>query len=104
MKTVNYTIVAYFYEIKKNIMAKTTPNKKSLGEEAVNSLIHTFFKQRTRAVVHPFRAPEKDEKNIKPFHIQVFDYDEENCDIRELQTVAECLPYKDTNNHHMAQP
>ena len=78
-------------------MAEKTPNKKSLGEEAVSSLIHTFFKQRTRAVVHPFRVPEKDAKDIKPFHIQVFDYDEEICDIKELKTVTECLPYKDTN-------
>ncbi len=77
-------------------MTETTPNKKSLGEEAVSSLIHTFFKQRTRAVVHPFRVPDKITKNVEPFHIQVFDYDAQHCEIKELKTVAECLPYKET--------
>lgn len=66
-----------------------------LGKDAVNSLFHTFFKERTRAVIHPFKAPEEEDKSEQPFHLQVFSYNKENIEDAEYSDVNQCLSYRD---------
>ncbi len=66
-----------------------------LGKDAVNSLLHTFFKERTRAVIHPFKAPEEDDKTEQPFHLQVFSYNKEIIEDAEYSEVIQCLSYRD---------
>lgn len=68
--------------------------KTTLGEAAVNTLLMPFFKQRTHAVVHPFKIQEKEQKEPAPFYIQLFDYCEENLLEKELLTVEECFEFK----------
>lgn len=72
-----------------------TTKRTSFGEQTVNTLLMPFFKQRTHAVVHPFRITPKEEKPQKPFYIQVFDYDADNLVEREINEVDECFEYKE---------
>ena len=52
------------------------PKKTSFGEETVTTLLMPFFKQRTHAVVHPFKTQEK-QSEPTPFYIQIFDYNKD---------------------------
>lgn len=77
-----------------NALKKTA----SLGQDAVNSLIQPFFKQRTSAVVHPFRTTTKHKKEEQPFHIKVFDYSAEHLEEHVFNTVDACFDYKHTTS------
>lgn len=73
----------------------STKSVRSIGTDAVNSLIHTFFKQKTRAVVHPFKAPDNDNKPERPFHVEIFHYAPDFI-VEETKTSIEpCLAYKE---------
>ena len=61
--------------------------------ETVNLLLMPFFKQRTQAVVHPFKPIEK-EKDAK-FHIHVFNYTNKFVEEKEFTKVEQCFPYRD---------
>ncbi|HSK11628.1 MAG TPA: magnesium/cobalt transporter CorA [Phnomibacter sp.] len=67
----------------------------SLGQEAVNTILQPFFKQRTHAVVHPFRVPEKEKKEPQPFHIQVYDFSANHIEEKNVHNVEECFDYRD---------
>ncbi len=67
--------------------------KTSFGEETVNTLLMPFFKQRTHAVVHPFKIHEKPTPEPKPFYIQVFDYNLESLTEQEIQNVDDCFEF-----------
>lgn len=75
-----------------------TPKKTSFGEDTVNTLLLPFFKQRTHAVVHPFSPAKKEQKEIKPFYIQVFDYTQEELLEKEINDVQECFAFKQRNS------
>jgi magnesium transporter len=79
-------------------MLETIKKTASLGQEAVNSLIQPFFKQRTTAVVHPFRNKVKPDKKVQPFHIQVFDYNANSINERKIEQVEDCFGYKDSDS------
>ena len=67
----------------------------AIGQEAVNSLLQPFFKQRTHAVVHPFRVPHTQRKEPAEFHIQIYDFSATHLEEREVQKVEQCFSYKD---------
>ncbi len=68
---------------------------RTLGKDAVNSLLNPFFKQKTQAVIHPFRAPDLNEKKEKPFHVQVFNYTPDTLEEIEWFTAEDSFAYKE---------
>ena len=78
-------------------MATGKAKKMSIGQEAINTILMPFFKQRTSAIVHPFKAKETEEKILSPFHIQIFDYTSDHLEQKEINTVEECFKYRDKN-------
>jgi magnesium transporter len=68
-----------------------------IGKDAVNSLLHTIFQERTRAVIHPFKIPEEEKKHELPFHLQIFSYNNETLEDAEYSEVEPCLTYRDKN-------
>jgi magnesium transporter len=79
-------------------MENKTVKKTSFGEEAINTLLMPFFKQRTSAIVHPFKQHEKEEKILTPFHIQIYNYTNEELEQKEINIVEECFHYRDTQS------
>ena len=73
------------------------PKKTSFGEETVTTLLMPFFKQRTHAVVHPFKTQEK-QSEPSPFYIQIFDYNKEELLEKEIQDVKESFELKTKNS------
>lgn len=71
-----------------------TKTVRSIGTDAVNSLIHTFFKQKTRAVIHPFKNPDNENKSERPFQIEIFHYAPDFIIEEKQQDIATCLNYK----------
>jgi magnesium transporter len=66
-----------------------------IGKDAVNSILHTLFQERTRAVIHPFKAPEEEDGPELPFHLQIFSYTKDSIEDSEFSDVASCLKYRD---------
>lgn len=79
-------------------MPTESNRKMSIGEEAIHTILMPFFKQRTSALVHPFKPKDKTEKALSPFHIQIFDYTNEHLEQKEINTVEECFPYRDNSS------
>jgi magnesium transporter len=73
------------------------PKKTSFGEETVTTLLMPFFKQRTHAVVHPFKTQEK-QSEPSPFYIQIFDYNKEELLEKEIHDVKESFELKTKNS------
>lgn len=73
------------------------PKKTSFGEETVTTLLMPFFKQRTHAVVHPFKTQEK-QSEPTPFYIQIFDYNKDELLEKEIQDVKESFELKTKNS------
>lgn len=69
----------------------------SFGTETMNTLLMPFFKQRTHAVVHPFKQIEKKEDGENPLHIQIFNYTSEGVEEKELTNVEQCFRYREEN-------
>jgi magnesium transporter len=79
-------------------MKSTAEKITSLGTQTVNTLLMPFFKQKTHAVVHPFKQIEKDVKEPNPFHIQIFNYTSDFVYEKELFKAEECFEYRDADS------
>jgi magnesium transporter len=79
-------------------MQTEKPKKNSIGQDAINTLLQPFFRNSTRAVLHPFKHVRKEDKEIPPFHIQVYDYNKDYIHDHECSTTDEVFHYKDKSS------
>jgi magnesium transporter len=79
-------------------MPSEKTKKNSLGEDALNTILQPFFRNSTRAVLHPFKHVGKEDKAPPPFHIQVYDYTKDHIHAHECKTPNDVFHYKKTDS------